>query len=800
MAGLFDKTLFDATHKAVGNLGSSDSVGGAIVGVAISAAADAVSGALLGAGKKLLNDAMSGINKELAPPITPMLTGAKDLSAKVIGDEMKLLKMGLLGQGKTYPSKLDPDTTKYYDNVHNIVQPIINSSIQSGVEHDKDVQNYYSQLDALPKIGEGKWYQSNDARTQIYYAKVLLIYGTMRIIAESRQTKDDKKLTAYYQSLTNFMTFPGKPYEANLSLADNIDSNNAKTDVLKTAGDLGYNTVFGVNPGQQPSTEEGIRQLAQQASRENKNYNEIISIVRTALNDSIGRKQAQPITTIPTEFKAFSDMEAVEKKAWEDLHSYDKVSPEMFTAIFNNLTIKGVIPFRQDQPTSNDLQDLPVNTIGEIGKVSLLLDPAATRIYMNNESYTVKKAEVGGQQTKLYKGIVTSKDATGKVTIEPNTIWTPDSPQGKYIADIIQASSVSAPGGYRFFFEKLHGKESDAAGFNKRRPIDSKLTQDDVPNRMVFAAYIENYNDSYDTNWAEYSFFGRSENFWNYKNTTRSVTLNFFMLSDFSNELLDAAIAEKKLNSGIDSKTIKDELQKTFIDWGQGGYKLPSVTQGADGNYRTFGWVPGQYTYTTEQMWHRMTFLAQCNYPWYRKDGKMKEQPFVRLRIGDFLDVILKIKSLVFDEYEEFNMDLNANTKVGTWPMGVRCALTADVIHMDEPSSNYGEFYHRKDYDSADKFYKTQKQVTSANAPGAGVSKVQAAAIQSGQSSQSPTGGVGAGNVATGTGGGLTSGPGITYSSEQPGTGGPQLEKDKLTKTQKTVNDQNGFSGAGGSW
>ena len=92
------------------------------------------------------------------------------------------------------------------------------------------------------------------------------------------------------------------------------------------------------------------------------------------------------------------------------------------------------------------------------------------------------------------------------------------------------------------------------------------------------------------------------------------------------------------------SEDILQRILNTSTDWGL-GYQGGIVTHTKDGD-RIAAHIPGLVSDTPEGLWTKMTFLAQCVYPYYRSDGKMKEQPFVRVRIGDFYDVVGIIESV----------------------------------------------------------------------------------------------------------------------------------------------------------
>lgn len=315
---------------------------------------------------------------------------------------------------------------------------------------------------------------------------------------------------------------------------------------------------------------------------------------------------------------------------------------------------------------------------------------------------------------------------------DPSTHGTPNEPFTDKVNAMLEQKRRQSPGSYKFFIEKLHGKSVDGTPY-KKGPIKAGLKRSDLPNRMIFPAYIQKFNDSYQLGWSDYKFIGRGEKVYVYEETTRTLQLEFYMMSDFSADLLVKAIDDYKalttapaatpttggnLNStapnlqntadaprpanGGDPSTshasdleIMQELQRVWPDWGTGTTPDPVLTRGTQ-----TGFVQGQYSGTPEMLWARMTFLGQCCYAWYRKDGKMKEQPFVRVRIGDFFDVVAKIDNINFTQ-DEFDMDLNPSV-VGCIPMGTMVSMTLTIIHEDEPTSEYSRFYHRADFDTPD--------------------------------------------------------------------------------------------------
>jgi hypothetical protein len=306
------------------------------------------------------------------------------------------------------------------------------------------------------------------------------------------------------------------------------------------------------------------------------------------------------------------------------------------------------------------------------------------------------------------------------------TYGTKKQPLSEKVAAALESARTNLPGSYKFFIEKLHGKSTSTGEFYKKNPITPGKTAADYMNRMVFPAYVSSFSDSFSPSWSEYKFIGRSEPVVVYEQTTREFTIEFYMLADYSVDLLLAAIEEAKKYENKQTNTLdttKDKLKNTTFkvknkytkengeqepteedllgavkklgpDWGTGTSPDPTYI----GTSKA-GFVPGYISGTPEMLWERATFLAQCCYPYYRKDGKLKEQPFIRLRLGDYYDIVGVITSLNFSELDEFQLDLNPSA-VGEIPMGLKVAMNIKVVHEDEPHYKYRRFYHRKDYDS----------------------------------------------------------------------------------------------------
>ena len=148
-------------------------------------------------------------------------------------------------------------------------------------------------------------------------------------------------------------------------------------------------------------------------------------------------------------------------------------------------------------------------------------------------------------------------------------------------------------------------------------------------------------------------------------------------------------------------------------NWGLGyidnGYMSEETLIDADGNIVINnvpnGRVAGRYSDTTETLWEKVSFLAQCLYPYYRADGKMKEQPFIRLRLADMYDVIGYLESLTIDANEfdnAFDLTASAVKGIGNIFFGVKVTMSLSVFHDNEPNSEFYGFYHRHEFDTGD--------------------------------------------------------------------------------------------------
>ena len=300
---------------------------------------------------------------------------------------------------------------------------------------------------------------------------------------------------------------------------------------------------------------------------------------------------------------------------------------------------------------------------------------------------------------KVFKSWVVI-DANGNASADPNNTTTFNQTYTDLIAKITANSNkADYRGSYKFFIEKLHGRYSNGTPYKKNKIYDTSdknTLPTELTNRMVFSAYINNYNDNYSVETSKYNFIGRAEGFPIYKQTDRNFTVEFMIMADHAVAYM---IAMEKLNNATTAEGNQlSALLNENYNWGLGQIQEPTVK----GDVRTGVHIPGMYTDTPDTLWQKVTFLTQCAYPYYRVDGKMKEQPMIRVRIGDFYDVICTINQLSYD-LNVFDsgimIDLNGGP-VGNVPMAIKVTMNCTVYHDEEPSSTFMGFYWRKEYDS----------------------------------------------------------------------------------------------------
>ena len=342
-----------------------------------------------------------------------------------------------------------------------------------------------------------------------------------------------------------------------------------------------------------------------------------------------------------------------------------------------------------------------------------------------------------GLSDKIFKGW-TSKGKNVAVGTLNQPTWERNS------REIARAQSL--PGSFKFYIEKLHGYDNQGEPYKANKISNNPEEYKKFSNRMLFPVFLDNWSDAFTANWNTIDLIGKSEPIRVYNNTTRQLTIDFYILADFSAEIMLAGIQElqeyasqisnekknnreirdnsnftneenKFLNKNLSPQakqviesnmTLSEQKQahlqlqaytKNFQNIGHGSNNIPEMLKNG-----VYGFTPSATTSTPEMLWNRMTFLAQCCYPYYRQDGKLKENPIIKLRIGDFFDVVCYITSLSINDME-MGWDLNYSPNIGVIPMGAKVSMSLDIIHQQTPSSTYSRFYHRKDYDNYDNPY-----------------------------------------------------------------------------------------------
>ena len=348
----------------------------------------------------------------------------------------------------------------------------------------------------------------------------------------------------------------------------------------------------------------------------------------------------------------------------------------------------------------------------EHGKETNLADSALTISETMGDAYEFEV--VSGYRPKNskdkppieYKGWIQKSTTKGAWDIDATKAFTLTRPHSAYANEILEKiEKAKYPGSYKFFIEKLHGRYSDGTPYKLNEIKSQKNVYDakgqNLTNRMVFSAYIDNYNDGFTVNSTDYNFLGRAEPVPVYKSTTRDMTLEFTLLADYSSELM---VGMEKLNQQLskadkanEEEILKKIIDNTGFDWGLGQTTQPQLYN--DG--RIGGHIPGMYSDSPQGLWSKMTFLAQCMYPYYREDGKMKEQPMFRIRIADFYDCIVFPKGMQIQMTalgDTPQVDMNPSS-LGNMPLGVKITLTGQIIHNYEPASNFYGFYNRIEFD-----------------------------------------------------------------------------------------------------
>lgn len=351
-------------------------------------------------------------------------------------------------------------------------------------------------------------------------------------------------------------------------------------------------------------------------------------------------------------------------------------------------------------------------------KVGHEVTDTITNSMMNRYKYTF--FTVDGQEYTEYKGWLkfpnhtsvenvshTTLDILNKISPavvdETKFFGTRNHEMSEYFKEILDEKRIVAPSGtYKFFIEKLHGRyyENGAATPYKLNPVTETQKSQysangyNFSNRKVFAAFLDNYNDQFRVESTPYNFIGRGEAVHMYSNTARTFTIEFTILTDHALEQLAAIdILNEKLKTGSTEDILSFLLSNEMVHHGNGTYQN-------DAKYRLNG-ATSTYFDTPETTWQKLTFIAQCCYPYYRNDGKMKEQPLVRIRIADFYDVVCIFSSvdIQLNPLEVPYIDFN-NSSLGEQPIGFKVTIQANIIHDYEPNSQFYGFYHRKQFDT----------------------------------------------------------------------------------------------------
>lgn len=372
----------------------------------------------------------------------------------------------------------------------------------------------------------------------------------------------------------------------------------------------------------------------------------------------------------------------------------------------DNSTIEGryTFPKSKIQNENTIMPKLPFPTFGEDKAID---NSNYASDYINqgaNVAFKVKDSEgnlidlTTHQGAKIFTGWGI-KSKNGYIP-DPTKTYSPAMPSSvvdKPLFDAFYSNKLEAPpGAVKFFIEKLHGSYTDFSPFKMNKVSSSNANgfNENLSNRAVFASYIETFNDNYSVNANDENLLGHAESYPVYNSTKRSVTLTFSIISDYSLEMLlslQKIYNELSIDNDLQSK-IEQVRKLTYYDKGLGFTGTPFGI--GDAGYQSV------FSDTPETLWKKITFLAQCCYPYYRNDGKMKEQPMVRIRLGDWYDLTGMIKSLAIDtDTYDSRMDLNPSS-IGVIPFAIKVTLNIDVYHNSEPSSTFWGFYHRLEFDN----------------------------------------------------------------------------------------------------
>lgn len=489
--------------------------------------------------------------------------------------------------------------------------------------------------------------------------------------------------------LTNWMT----DIRNNLLSLNLFNSNNTGTYYMNSARELTTNSVDSTNIAVAAS-QVALNTLSSAITQQQAN-NELIATEIIAENIAsqllLDAAYQNDLTKIQNKYNTLANIKNLEKSAAQYPTNAD-----------NQLGLGE--QFSQALP----IQGIPYDNESAAITNAYLSKTNGFAVITGSPTFTEADGTITRKSNELLFRSWVKQKTDGTLIANPDKTFTPSTPYSSYITDFIKRNETTATpvGSYKFFIEKLHGR--DAVGNpNRKNKIKSTKDKKEIPtelsNRMVFAAYINNFGSSTTLEKSEYNFSGRGDSVPVYRTTRRNMTLEFSILADYSAEFMVALQsvyqqAQLITPSNIDNQL--NEIVKNFPDWGMGTYSIP--TYSSDGKLNVLGdHIPGMYSDTPESLLFKMNFLEQCCYPYYRSDGKMKEQPMVRIRIADFYDITGMITSINYDlnELEGIQIDMNPSN-VGNVPLAIRITMNVDIYADYEPNSNYFGFFHRKEFDN----------------------------------------------------------------------------------------------------
>lgn len=672
-----------------------------------------------------------------------------------------------LGQAKSHASTVDGEIDQYYDDtVRNEREQDLDKALKEGAQADGETQDYYDNDIGSQRQQELQKHRNektqSDRETQQYYDETVPGQRDETVgdrNALKNQILDRAGIIAENAALTQI--FKAIHRQAKQLANAAIDREHETTDELneinvqshknaKSEAEDGIEQYYSEDEGVSLPPDKNTTKARERGASEEQG----------ALEQFERQREASGITTGDVADGSDSDFpyKNEEKQIGVPGQKFVDSNPEKLAKFKDQSGVDNIEELyeknEEQQQQSEQRTEYKRNLNPFIGNQrgdkfpepnQDVLGHARDNSIADKESFEVQERPPGDQRQKLFKSWIRPNTER---PLGIGTPGTPSAPMSQKIDEMLANANNAQQlvGSYKFFIEKLHGRRvRDGSGEPYRKnPIESRSDEfwpDDLENRMVFPTYVTAFNDGYDVSWSDYKFIGRGEPVWIWEQTTRNLTLEFYIMNDFSAELLriaseinnNAQEANLGGNQGqssdgnldattdltqtiqtiggfkddqlvdpagnpIDNVTPEaqekfEELLRLFPDWGTGTTPFPTQTRGG----RT-GFVQGQFSGTPELLWRRATFLAQCVYGWYRQDGKLKEQPFVRVRIADFFDVVAVINSLQYTQ-DEFDVDLNPSS-MGAIPMGIKVAINMTIVHEDEPTSDYFRYYHNSSFDT----------------------------------------------------------------------------------------------------